>query len=400
MNEPSITPTPPRVDWTLVLGLIGLMLVGAAFIFSAKSGNPEVAWYNQFYVRQLFWYAIGSVTAILVALVNYRVLCRFALPIYWLSIAFLIVVLLFGSTRMGAQRWIDLGFFQLQPSEFAKLAVLLVLAHLLSRPAAERRTPTLFFKVILLTALPFVLILKQPDLGSSLVLIPITLSMVYVGGVPGVYLLRTVGAATLLVVFMVANVLFAPESWRIPLEEYQRHRLLVYFNQDFAPRDATPEQRRRARELQRERSYQVQQALISVGSGGLTGRGWRQGQQIALGYLPPGASHNDFIFSVIAEEKGFLGSVVVLALYSVVLLSGLRIATQTRDPLGRLLAVGVVALWFSHIFVNIGMNIRLMPVTGIPLPLLSYGGSSVLCSLIAAGLLQNVQLHQRVSPYE
>jgi rod shape determining protein RodA len=139
----------------------------------------------------------------------------------------------------------------------------------------------------------------------------------------------------------------------------------------------------------------VEQALISVGSGGLTGKGWRQGQQIALGYLPPGASHNDFIFSVIAEEKGFLGSVVVLSLYAVVLFSGIRIATQARDHLGRLLAVGVVALLFSHVFVNIGMNIRLMPVTGIPLPLLSYGGSSVLCSLVAAGILQNVHLYHR-----
>jgi rod shape determining protein RodA len=400
MHEPTVTPSPRRIDWALLLALTGLMLVGTAFIFSAKSGNQDVTWYNQFYVRQLFWYIIASFVAILVALVDYRAICRFALPLYWLSILLLVVVILFGSTRMGAQRWIDLGFFQLQPSEFAKLAVILLLAHLLSRPASERRTARLFFKTIALAALPFVLILKQPDLGSSLVLIPITLAMVHVGGVPTRYLVRTVGAATLLVVFMVANVLFAPESWRIPLEEYQRHRLLVYFNQDFAPRDATPEERRRARELQRERSYQVRQALISVGSGGLTGRGWRQGQQIALGYLPPGASHNDFIFSVIAEEKGFLGSVVVLTLYSVVLLSGLRIATQARDPLGRLLAVGVVALWFSHIFINIGMNIRLMPVTGIPLPLLSYGGSSVLSSLIAAGLLQNVQLHQPTSPYE
>lgn len=400
MNESPLIPAAPRIDWALILGLIGLMLVGAAFIFSAKFGNDDVVWYNQFFVRQLFWYAIGSIAAIIVALIDFRILCRFALPLYWLSIALLLYVLLFGSTRMGAQRWINLGFFQLQPSEFAKLAVLLLLAHLLSRPTNERRSAKLFVKVIALTILPFVLILKQPDLGSSLVLIPITLAMVHVGGVPARYLVRAIGAATLLVAFLIANVLFAPESWRIPLEEYQRHRLLVYFNRDFAPPDATPEQRRRARELQRERSYQVQQALISVGSGGLTGRGWRQGQQIALGYLPPGASHNDFIFSVIAEEKGFLGSVIVLALYSVVLLSGLRIATQTRDPTGRLLAVGVVALWFSHIFINIGMNIRLMPVTGIPLPLLSYGGSSVLCSLIATGLLQNVQLHPRTSSYE
>ena len=135
--------------------------------------------------------------------------------------------------------------------------------------------------------------------------------------------------------------------------------------------------------------------MISVGSGGLTGKGWRQGTQNALGYLPRGVAHNDFIFSVIAEESGFVGSLFVLALYATVLFAGIRIASQTRDRLGKLLAVGVVTLLFSHVFVNIGMNIRLMPVTGVPLPLLSYGGSSVICSLVAAGLLQNVHLHQK-----
>ena len=135
--------------------------------------------------------------------------------------------------------------------------------------------------------------------------------------------------------------------------------------------------------------------MISVGSGGLTGKGWRQGTQNALGYLPRAVAHNDFIFSVIAEEKGFLGTATVVALYTVVLFTGIKIAGQARDRLGKLLAVGVVAMLFSHIFINIGMNIRLMPVTGIPLPLLSYGGSSVICSLIAIGLLQNVYIYRR-----
>src|SRR5207249_3304053 len=150
-----------------------------------------------------------------------------------------------------------------------------------------------------------------------------------------------------------------------------------------------------ARKQQRNYSYNVEQALISVGSGGMLGKGWRHGTQNALGYLPRAVAHNDFIFSVIAEEKGFMGSVVVLTLYSIVLFSGIRIAGQTRDRLGKLLAVGVVTMFFSHVFINIGMNIRLMPVTGVPLPLLSYGGSSVLCSLIAAGILQNVYIYRR-----
>src|SRR5204862_901936 len=141
-------------------------------------------------------------------------------------------------------------------------------------------------------------------------------------------------------------------------------------------------------------SYNVDQALISVGSGGMLGKGWRQGTQNALGYLPRAVAHNDFIFSVIAEESGFVGSVIVLTLYSIVLFTGIKIAGQARDRLGKLLAVGVVTLLFSHVFINIGMNIRLMPVTGVPLPLLSYGGSSVLSSLIAAGLPQNVYLYR------
>jgi rod shape determining protein RodA len=190
-------------------------------------------------------------------------------------------------------------------------------------------------------------------------------------------------------------VLVAPSKPPILLEQYQKQRLLVYFGKDFAPPNATPEQKRRAKQLQEDRSYQSEQALISVGSGGLTGQGWRQGKQTSLGFLPPGAAHTDFIFSVIAEEKGFVGSTTVIVLYAVILFTGLRIAGQARDRLGKLLAVGVVTLLFSHIFINIGMNIRLMPVKGIPLPLLSYGGSSVLASMIALGILQNVHIYRK-----
>jgi rod shape determining protein RodA len=179
------------------------------------------------------------------------------------------------------------------------------------------------------------------------------------------------------------------------LEEYQRDRLLVYFGKDFASNATSPQERALALQRQQKKSYNVEQALISVGSGGLTGKGWRQGTQNALGYLPRAVAHNDFIFSVIAEEKGFIGSLAVLLLYTVVLCIGLRIASRARDTLGRVLAAGIVAMLFSHVFVNIGMNIRLMPVTGIPLPLLSYGGTSVLCSLVAVGILQNIRIYHR-----
>jgi len=243
--------------------------------------------------------------------------------------------------------------------------------------------------------LPFGLILKEPDLGSALVLLPTGLVMMLVAGTPRKFLLRLVGGVGILAVLFLADILFAPPHWRIPMQDYQRQRLLVYFGKDFASANSTPEQKIAARELQRQSSYQGKQALISVGSGGLLGKGWCKGDQTSLGFLPWEEAPNDFIFSVIAEEEGFAGSIVVLALYAVVLFTGLRIAGQARDRLGKLVAVGVVTLLFSHVFINIGMNIRIVPVTGIPLPLLSYGGSSVLCSLIALGLMQNVHIHRR-----
>lgn len=382
-----------RLDWLTVAAVGCLMLIGVAFIHSASTvSDPE----SRYWIKQLVFYALGLGAAAAVCCLPYETISRFAMIFYWLSIVLLVWVLLFGAVRFGARRWIDLGPFQFQPSEFAKVAYVFSMAHYLGRPVEELRNPTLFLKALGMTALPFVLILKEPDLGSALVLFPVGLAMMLVAGVPVRYIRRFVGGVGVLVALILIDVLWAPANWQfIKLEEYQKHRLLVYFGKDFAPPDASPAELRRARELQRQKSYNVEQALISVGSGGLVGKGWKQGTQNALGYLPRAVAHNDFIFSVIAEEKGFLGSVVVLLLYSVILFAGIRIASQARDRLGKLLAVGVVALLFSHVFINIGMNIRLMPVTGIPLPLLSYGGSSVICSLIAMGILQNVHLYRR-----
>jgi len=392
MNQPQVMHKEPRIDWVMIAALVGLMLIGVAFIFSAStSSDPN----SNFWVKQAISYGLGIMVAAGICLIPYDTLSRFAIVAYWLAILALVAVMLFGTSRFGAKRWIDLGFFQFQPSEFCKLAFIFMQASYLSRPKEELRDPTLFLKSLALTALPFVIILKEPDLGSALVLFPIGLAMMFVAGVPLRFILRFIGGVAILVVLLLVDVIFAPPQWQIKLEEYQRQRLLVYFGQDFAPRGATDADKQRARSLQKEKSYNIEQALISVGSGGLTGKGWRQGTQNALGYLPRAVAHNDFIFSVIAEEKGFLGSVMVIGLYSVVLFSGIKIASQARDRLGKLLAVGVVTMLFSHVFINIGMNIRLMPVTGIPLPLLSYGGTSVLCSLIAIGVLQNVYIYRR-----
>ncbi len=375
------------------------MLLGAVFVYSAtmvSESAATLAWHKQSWFRQVIWYVLGIGGAAIVCCVNYRTLARWSMVIYWAAILMLALVLAFGTVRFGARRWFDLGFFSLQPSEFAKLAFILAQAHYLSRPIEELRVLLTFWKSLGLMILPFLLILKEPDLGSALVFLPTGLAILFVAGIPRRYLLRLLGGVGLLGALFVADVLFAPPNWQVKLEDYQRRRLMVYFGKEEpAPPGASRADLARLRQQQADYTHNVRQALISVGSGGLTGKGWRQGTQNALGFLPRPVAHNDFIFSVIAEEKGFVGSVIVLTLYGVVLFSGIRIAGQARDRLGKMMAVGVVALIFSHVFINIGMNIRLMPVTGVPLPLLSYGGSSVLGSLIAMGILQNVYIYRK-----
>ncbi len=391
------------IDWSVMGAVLCLMVLGFMFIYSARfaTEGEERALIHRFAGRQIIWYIIGSIAMITMCLMDYRIMSRYSYVAYWGAIILLILVLIpvIGSEKFGARRWIDFGFFSLQPSEFAKLAFILALANFLSRPHDELRLTGNFGKALGMMALPFLLVLIEPDLGSALVLIPVGLAMMYAGGIPPRYLRRLVGGASIIILLIVVDVVLAPPQWRFPIQEYQRRRLLVYFDRPasaFAPPGATQAELRRAADLKRNHSYNVRQALISVGSGGLTGTGWLKGKQNSLGYLPRAVAHNDFIFSVLAEEIGFIGSIVVIGLYAVLLFNGIRIAAQARDRLGRLVAVGVVALLFSHVFINIGMNIRLMPVTGVPLPLLSYGGSSTLVTMLAIGLLQNVHMHRRV----
>ncbi len=386
-------------EWLVLAATLCLVTIGVAFIASARTpaeAAEDYPIFRQFYFKQLIFALMGITAAILFNLLDYHSWARWSLVFYWACIGILLLVPFIGVSAGGATRWLNLGLFNFQPSELTKLAFIFMLASFLARPDQELRLVGNFWKAIGMMVLPFIIILKEPDLGSALIFIPVGLVMMYVGGIPFRFLAKLVGGAALLIVLVLVDVFFAPKALQfIQLEEYQKQRLMVYFGLDFAPKDATEAQRRAARQLQEQKSYQVRQALISVGSGGLRGKGWRQGSQTALGYLPPGAAHNDFVFSVIAEEKGFIGSATVIALYGAILITGISIASRARDRLGRLLAVGVVTYLFSHVFINIGMNIRLMPVTGVPLPLLSYGGTSVIVSLIAIGVLHNVHLYRR-----
>jgi rod shape determining protein RodA len=396
------TERPSGVDMLQLLAVFGLMLISVAFVYSATTASETgpLAWYRQAAFRQIIWFVLGVGAAGAVCFVDYHVLARWSFVAYWLTILGLIVVIIphVGSVRNGARRWIEMGGFQFQPSEFAKLAFILAMGHFLSRPVEELRQRHIFWKSIGLILLPFLLIMKEPDLGSALVLLPTGLAILFAAGTPKRYLLQLIGVCGILGLLFLMDVLYAPPKYRIHMQEYQLKRLLVFFGRDYtdyAETGVNETERRRLQEEQFKDSYNVKQAMIAVGSGGLTGKGWRQGQSNALGFVPKAGKHNDFIFCVIAEEQGFVGSVVVLTLYSVILFTGIRIAGQARDRLGKLLAVGVVTLIFSHVFINIGMNIRIMPVTGVPLPLVSYGGSSVLGSLIAMGLLQNVHIYRK-----
>ncbi len=399
MVNPSINERGPKLDALQLIALALLMFIGAMFVYSATTANQSaiLPWFDQIWIRQIIWYVIGLGAAVAICLMDYHTLARWSLVIYWIMILCLVAVLIpgIGTVHGGARRWINLPFFQFQPSEFAKLAFILAAANFLSRPPDELKQRGIFWKGIGLMLLPFVLILKEPDMGSALVLLPTGLVMMFVAGTPKKYLLTLGAIVGILGVVLLADILFAPPALRIKIQDYQRQRLLVYFGKDFISPNATKAEKILAAKLQSDSSLQSRESLISVGSGGFFGKGWCNGQQTSLQFMPPGAAHNDFIFSVIAEEEGFVGSIVVLTLYAVVLFTGLRIAGQARDRLGKLVAVGVVTLLFSHVFINIGMNIRIVPVTGIPLPLLSYGGSSVLCSLIALGLMQNVHIHRR-----
>src|SRR5436190_2341208 len=235
-----------RIDRLQLAALCALMLIGGLFVYSATLVTESAAmspWFKQIWIRQIFWYLIGAGGAAALCLISYQTLARWSMVGYWFGIALLIAVLFLGSSRGGARRWFDLGFFSLQPSEFAKLAYILAQASFLSRPTEELRDPMLFFKSIGMMLLPFVLIMKEPDLGSALVLVPTGLALQYAAGVPKKYLAWMAGGVGCLAALLLVDVLFAPPKWQIKLQEYQRQRLLVYFGRDFAPQGASAAER-------------------------------------------------------------------------------------------------------------------------------------------------------------
>ena len=387
------TTTRGRWDWINPVALVGLSLFGVAFIYSAQYSVHGSNW-----LTQIVWLIAGAGIYGAVSLVDYRFWLSVTHWFYAVCLIPLVLVLIpgIGSEVYGSRRWINLGFFSYQPSETAKIAVLLMTAGLLIRSeiGTVKQSVGVLGKLALAVGVPMFLIWRQPDLKSLIVLPPMVFSMLYVSKLSTRFFAAALGAFLLVLGVVGWDTVnyrnFMDEHGYsytsdkgnyeaqslIPLHDYQRNRFVGLIWPDKVDPMGV--------------GWNQRQSLISVGSGGLAGKGWTDGTQAQLGYLPRSVAHNDFIFSVIAEEKGFLGSLTVLGLFGLVLFNGIRIAGLARDRYGTLLALGVTVLFAVHVFVNIAMTIGLMPITGIPLPFISYGGSFVLSCCLLQGLVQSV----------
>ncbi len=394
-----------NADLFLVVVVVLLCGVGVLTIFSTLQGS-EVSMARNLHLKQLFWFGLGFLAMILVAVIPYKFYYALCPIIYVISLLSLVLLFWFGSGQGGANRWFNLGSFYFQPAELVKVTTIFVLARYLSgrKVAAGGIKP--FLPALLLVVLPFILIIKQPDLGTSMVFMAILVAMLYHAGMKPANLFLLLSPAISLIcafhliswmifILVVILMLFlsrprflttaaifltnfavgiiTPIMWR-GLHEYQQKRILVFLDQGRDPLGA---------------GYQVIQSKVALGSGGFLGKGFLHGTQTKLAFLP--AQHTDFIFSSFGEQFGFLGSMIILFLFLILILRGVKIAQMARNKFAGLVAQGVTAVIFFHVFVNVGVSLGIMPVTGLPLPFMSYGGSSLITNMILVGLLLNVR---------
>lgn len=353
-------------DWTLFGLAIGLTALGILTIYSAAYGITAEHT-GGLASRQLYWFMIGMVAMLGALTVDYHHMDRLAYPFYAGVLLLLVLVLFIGSAGGGSQRWLNVGFFTIQPSEPAKLAIVLVLAKYLQydEPANSYRLRDLWAPFLLVAPL-ILLTLAQPDLGTAVILSLVFLSVILMGGVQ----LRSF-------LYLVATGLtLLPIAWQF-LKPYQQKRVWTFLNPDLDPLGA---------------GYHAIQSEIAIGSGGLLGNGYLKGTQNQLDFLP--AQHTDFVFSVFAEEWGFVGCLILLGFYFMLIAFSLRIVARAKDRLGALLVFGMVSIFFWQVVINVSMVTGFLPVVGIPLPLLSYGGSSLVSTMVALGLMMNVSVRR------
>jgi rod shape determining protein RodA len=355
-----------HLDWPLLGAVLALALLGLATIYSVtwnfRLDQPGPQFWSQLYALP-----IGMLALVAALAVDYRSLAQRSLIFYGLLIAALIYVAVAGDTRMGAQRWMSIGRFSLQPSEFARIIVALVLAMTYGEGRRGARTPGDLALGAVLLGVPLLLIFKQPDFGTAATLAPVMLGIVFVAGLR----MKWLAIAALVAV------LLSPLVWSFVLEDYQKDRVMTFLDPSKDPKG---------------KGLQQIQAKVTVGSGGFLGKGFQKGSQGAYGFLP--VAHNDFVFSVLAEEQGFIGVLVTLGLYLFVLLRSLDAARLARDRVGAYLVVGIISGFGFQVLYNITMSAGLAPVKGLTLPLMSYGGSSLVATLAGFGLILNVRMRR------
>jgi rod shape determining protein RodA len=361
--------SPTRVEWPLILLALVLTGIGIVLIYSATVPMGEAG--MSFVLRQMTWCAVGLVLMAGFLLLDYHLLDRWAFWFYLFMVVALIAVWALGRVTAGSRRWIDLGLMRFQPSEFAKLAVVLILAKYF-----QGRSGTGEFQLadlahpLLLVAVPVGLVLIQPDLGTAGVIVLISVSMILAVGISrrGLLWITGVVVATVPILMLLREYL---------LMDYQAKRLLTFFSPSHDPLGS---------------GYHIIQSQIAIGSGGMFGKGFLKGTQNQLMFLP--VKHTDFIFAILAEEWGFVGCMAVLVLFSVLLLRGIGIAAKARDSFGALITFGCAILIFWHVLINVAMVMGLVPVVGVPLSFLSYGGSSLLSSFLAVAVMVNVSMRR------
>lgn len=356
-----------NIDYTLLISVVILCFYSLLVLYSSTRMNTMGGGDDYYFVkRQIGWMIIGFTFLILILFIDYHQAEKYSTIIYFIAIIFLAIVIFSGRTTYGARRWLSIGPFIFQPSEFAKIALIIFLADFLSKNREKLDNFFYFLIPFAYTGFLVLLIFMQPDLGTSLVYLAILIIMLFVVEVKIKYL-----AAVFL-----AALSSIPLVW-IFLKDYQKNRLILFINPNIDPLGG---------------GYNVIQSKIAIGSGGLFGKGLFGGLQSQLHFLP--AQHTDFIFSVVGEELGYLGALFLLGLYAVILWRGIKIAMEAKDLLGSLLAAGAVSFLFFHIVVNIGMAMGLLPATGLPLPFLSYGGSFMISNLVIIGILLNVEINK------
>ena len=352
-------------DKTL-LAITFIICIGGLFVLHSATQVKSLPFAESYVFRQISWIALSSVLLILIINVSYQKFIDISYLLYTINVALLVFVLIMGRERLGAQRWFAIGDFAFQPSEFTKISFILVLASILGSKRMNLEYASSLVLPLISLAVPFALVLIQPDLGTALLLVPIFFAMMYVAG----------ARVKHLVMLILSGLAAMPFFWHF-LRDYQKQRLLVFLNPNVDPLGA---------------GYTIIQSKIAVGSGGLIGKGWLAGTQNQLNFLPE--RHTDFIFSVVGEEWGLFGALILILLFFLIVRRSLDIACSTNDMYGKLVAVGIITLLTLQVVINIAMTIGFMPVVGIPLPLVSYGGSSMLTSFIAIALLLNIGMRR------